>query len=232
MLAQEKNIKGFNVLEVIVVLAIVGLISAAAYPKITHWNAQRQVDSAASKIKTLFTNINAQIQRGNYGFVQVYFFPTNTNLTVISRGMTQSTLAQKVSNGEFQNASSEEKCDLDGDFWDDDGRQSRKPEVGYLELGKVATDIDGPGAICFSKDGRWYSASSSFLNNTTPISSLYICERNAEACLGDDGNLKEMCVNADDKENCMEHLYVVSWSRFGNIRLEKYNGITDEWINQ
>ena len=65
-------------------------------------------------------------------------------------------------------------------------------------------------AICFSKDGRWYSASSSFLNNTTPISSLYICERNAEACLGDDGNLKEMCVNADDKENCMEHLYGVS----------------------
>ena len=77
MLAQEKNIKGFNVLEVIVVLAIVGLITAVAYPKISHWNAQRQVDTAATKIKTLFTNINAQIQRGNYGFVQVYFFPTN-----------------------------------------------------------------------------------------------------------------------------------------------------------
>lgn len=174
----------------------------------------------------------AAVLRRNYGFVQVYFSPTDTNLTVISRGMTQSTLAQKVSNGEFQNASSEEKCDLDGDFWDDDGRQSRKPEVGYLELGKVATDIDGPGAICFSKDGRWYSASSSFLNNTTPISSLYICERNAEECLGDDGNLKEMCVNVEEKENCIEHLYVVSWSRFGNIRLEKYNGRTDEWINQ
>ena len=59
MLAQEKNIKGFNVLEVIVVLAIVGLISAAAYPKITHWNVQRQVDSAAAKIKTLFTKTDS-----------------------------------------------------------------------------------------------------------------------------------------------------------------------------
>ena len=102
MLAQEKNIKGFNVLEVIVVLAIVGLITAVAYPKISHWNAQRQVDTAATKIKTLFTNINAQIQRGNYGFVQVYFSPGIQNLTVLTRGMTQSTLAQKVSNGEFQ----------------------------------------------------------------------------------------------------------------------------------
>ena len=236
MLAQEKNIKGFNVLEVIVVLAIVGLITAVAYPKISHWNAQRQVDTAATKIKTLFTNINAQIQRGNYGFVQVYFSPAPQNLTVLTRGMTQSTLAQKVSNGEFQNATSAEKCDLDGDFWDDDGRSSRKPEVGYFELEKVITDVD-LGAICFSKDGRWYSASTNFLDNNSPISSLYICEKKAGSCLTDGGDLKEMCVNVEKEdgvaqEDCMDYLYLVSWSRFGNIRLEKYNGRTDEWINQ
>tara|TARA_B100000965_G_scaffold405706_1_gene440842 strand:- start:877 stop:1587 length:711 start_codon:yes stop_codon:yes gene_type:complete len=236
MLAQEKNIKGFNVLEVIVVLAIVGIITAVAYPKISHWNAQRQVDTAATKIKTLFTNINAQIQRGNYGFVQVYFSPGIQNLTVLTRGMTQSTLAQKVSNGEFQNATSTEKCDLDGDFWDDDGRSSRKPEVGYLELEKVITDVD-LGAICFSKDGRWYSASTNFLDNNSPISSLYICEKKAGSCLTDGGDLKEMCVNVEKedgvpKADCMNYLYLVSWSRFGNIRLEKYNGRTDEWINQ
>ena len=84
MLAQEKNIKGFNVLEVIVVLAIVGLISAVAYPKITHWNAQRQVYSAASKIKTLFTNINAQVQRGLYGFVQIYVKKNKDSLEQIN----------------------------------------------------------------------------------------------------------------------------------------------------
>ena len=96
MLAQEKNIKGFNVLEVIVVLAIVGLITAVAYPKISHWNAQRQVDTAATKIKTLFTNINSQVQRGNYGFVQVYINSIDTRVDVFSKGMKTSTLAQKI----------------------------------------------------------------------------------------------------------------------------------------
>ena len=29
-----------------------------------------------------------------------------------------------------------------------------------------------------------------------------------------------------------EYLYAVSWSRFGNIKLEKYNLDNDVWINQ
>ena len=46
-----------------------------------------------------------------------------------------------------------------------------------------------------------------------------------------------MCVNVEKvdgvaQEDCMDYLYLVSWARFGNIRLEKYNGRTDEWINQ
>ena len=36
MLGQAKNIKGFNLLELIVVLTIVGVISAVAYPIFPH----------------------------------------------------------------------------------------------------------------------------------------------------------------------------------------------------
>ena len=72
MLAQEKKIKGFSVLEILVTLCLVGIISALAYKPITDWNKQREVDNSAIKVKTLFTNINAQVQRGLYGFVQIY----------------------------------------------------------------------------------------------------------------------------------------------------------------
>ena len=68
MQVQEKNNKGFSVLEVIVVLAIIGVISAVAYTNISHWHKARQINNSAIKIKTLFTNINSQVQRGNYGF--------------------------------------------------------------------------------------------------------------------------------------------------------------------
>ncbi len=42
MQALEKNIKGFNILEVVVVLVIVGVISAAAYPKFTDWKKKKR----------------------------------------------------------------------------------------------------------------------------------------------------------------------------------------------
>ena len=223
MQVQEKNNKGFSVLEVIVVLAIIGVISAVAYPNISHWNKARQINNSAIKIKTLFTNINSQVQRGNYGFVQVYINSiVGTRVDVFSKGMKTSTLAQKInSDSNFKEIS--QRCNTDdNDYWDDDGNIHRKPEVIKLELDKIATSFTGVGAVCFSKDGRWYSASKKLINGSVPITAIYICEKAAGSCTNVEGGI-------NDK---VEYLYAVSWSRFGNIKLEKYNSDRDEWINQ
>ena len=42
---QEKNIKGFSVLELVVVLTIVAIISVVAYPNFSEWNIERAVRS-------------------------------------------------------------------------------------------------------------------------------------------------------------------------------------------
>ena len=57
MRAQEKNIKGFNVLELIAVVLIIGIISAAAYPKFSGWKTQREIRDAALKIKSLMLDV-------------------------------------------------------------------------------------------------------------------------------------------------------------------------------
>ena len=62
MQVPEKNIKGFNILELIVVLAIIGVISAAAYPKFSSWKQSREVRTDALKVKKIFESINAQVQ--------------------------------------------------------------------------------------------------------------------------------------------------------------------------
>ena len=61
MQLQEKNNKGFTILEVVVVLLIVGIISALAYPGISNCAKDREVSSAAIKIKNLYTNIKYTI---------------------------------------------------------------------------------------------------------------------------------------------------------------------------
>ena len=226
MQVQEKNNKGFSVIEVIVVLAIIAIISTVAYPNISHWNKARQINNSAIKIKTLFTNINSQVQRGNYGFVQIYINSTDTKVDVISKGMKTSTLAQKI-NGDDDFKSISERCNTDdNDYWDDDGNIDRKPEVIKIELDKIATTFIGVGAVCFSKDGQWYSASKNLINGNVPITSIYICEKELESCVTE--NAKGEIVIDDE----VEYLYAVSWSRFGNIKLEKYNLDKDVWINQ
>ena len=56
MQVPEKNIKGFNILELIVVLAIIGVISAAAYPQFSSWKKGREVRTDALKVKKVFDN--------------------------------------------------------------------------------------------------------------------------------------------------------------------------------
>ena len=78
MRAQEKNIKGFTILELLVVIVIISVISAVAYPNFSSWRKEREVRGAAVEIKNLFTNISSQVQRGMYAFVQVDILESST----------------------------------------------------------------------------------------------------------------------------------------------------------
>ena len=221
MLVQEKKIKGFSLLEILVTLCLVGIVSALAYKPITDWNKQREVDNSAIKVKTLFTNINAQVQRGLYGFVQIYVKKNKDSLLIASRGMNTSTLAQKI-NTDSEFGKIDERCNTNGDYWDDDGLVDRKPEVSKLTLDNVVTSFSGEAAVCFSKDGRWFSADENFISGTDPVYGMFICEQSAMSCTAESGEIKEN----------VQYLYEVNWTRFGNINLEKYDGNKEKWISR
>ena len=222
MQVQEKNIKGFNLIELLVVIAIISVISAAAYPNFSSWKKAREVRGAAVKIKSLFTNINSQVQRGLYGFVQVEVKATTTGeVEVISKGMKLSNLSSKINDSKDDwNTDQTLRCALVQD-WDDEGNKSNKLEVNSLKFDDIAVNFEKKsGTVCFSKDGSWYSTAEEFDSS----GAFYICEVKEIKC--------DVKADGDPNDVNQDNLFALNWSRFGNITLEKWSKSKSEWILQ
>ena len=166
MRAQDEKIKGFNLLELIVVVVIIGVISAIGYPKFSDWRLDRETRNSVIKIKSLIQGINAQVQRGQYAFVQVHV-EEDDGLIVTSKGMKPQKLASLLNDGDSEWWNDEGEPDFanickttdDDTYWDDNPFQgANNIEVRQITLDNVATTWQGTdGAVCFSKNDRWYS---------------------------------------------------------------------------
>ena len=245
MRVQDEKIKGFNVLELLIVIAIIGVLSAVAYPNFSDWRKDRETRSAVVKIKSLIEGINAQVQRGQYAFVQVdveegRLINEDDGLIVTSKGMKPKTLATLLNNGESDWwVRPNERCNIvDEAYWDEDPDPDRnqiidldKIEVRQIVLDNVATTWrDDVGAVCFGKNDQWYSGNGELVSSSGDDvivdSYLFICNRSNTRSQCDIDNVTGEPTTEHD------HLYVIEWSRFGNIKLEKWNKRDSEWIEQ
>ena len=241
MRVQEKNIRGFNLLELLVVIVIISIISAAAYPNFSSWRKEREVRNASTKIKNLFTNINSQVQNGSFAFVQVEVTNEFDDLAVISKGLNMDTLTQKIRNVDKWNSDITTRCNAD-QTWDEEGATrltakdpwsvSNNLQVGFLSFDDIVVNFDGetPGTICFSKDGTWYSADGEFESSNSIIEKLFICNGTS--------TITKCNVSSGIPSLDHDYVYEINWSRFGNVTMEKWKKkkivlegkVTYEWV--
>ena len=230
MPAQEKKIKGFNLLELIVVVVIIGIISAVAYPNFSSWSKERKTRLAAVKIIDLITGINLQVKRGLYAYVQVHFEDKGEELIVTSKGMNIDNLSSRINDsGSKWNTKPSARCLMDdseslGDYWNDVA-PSEKSEVRQIILDDVATTFESEvGVVCFSKSGNYFNANGTLASGTAnvPDEFIFICTRttSSSSCTIDgDGDPKEDNVYAEKKK----FLFSIGWTRFGDVSLEKWS---------
>ena len=227
----EKNIKGFNLLEVLIVIVIIGFISAVAYPNLSGWSKERKARGAAIKIKSLIEKINAQVQRGNYAFVQVFFNAGTTMVEVKSKGMKISTLNSKINDGDnVWNADATSRCNILSDtYWDDDPDEADILEVQKIELDEVMVNFEGISAICFSKNAKWFSGAGTFVtgagDDIAIDERIFVCLRLSDinTCRVDETS----GIPADTSD---KNLFSVDWTRFGDVTIDKWSPGKTDWV--
>ena len=237
MRVPDEKTKGFNILELIVVLLLVGIVSALGYPEITKWRKDREVKSFAIATKTLIEGIVAQVQRGQYAFVQVRVDETGETqdpnsdrvLTITSKGMKPETLANLLNDpGSAWRTTAAGRCNIaDDDYWDADGGTDDLIEVRSIDVVNLATTFrGGTGAVCFGKNDQWFSGAGTLAVGGIPDGALFICDIGVgrNTCdVNDEGSPATGAVH--------KYLYSIEWSRFGNVVLERWDNNAG-WVNQ
>ncbi len=210
----KQDIKGFTILELLVVITIVAIVSAVGYPNFMDWRKDREVRAAAEKVATMLTGISTQAQKGYFPFVQFQVTPGNSNVVFTSKGMTQDTMSIKL------NQSSTKRLDCtiaNSGYWDNHLVDTYSAEVGV--------NISGSGAVCFSKDGSYFSEKNTL--EDSQVTNITLAGRTSNnyliICLKSGGGLM-MIGSGSGLCGIDQPQYLVEWSRFGNIKKFKWSG--------
>ena len=235
---QDQAIKGFTLLELLVVISLVAIISAVAYPNFSSWKTEREVRTGTEKIASMLSNIATQTQRGNFSYSQFEILPLqpvqgkSKSTVFFTKGMKKQSFTALINTG------ASPACTITKiGHWDNLGGpisisgnthshyyEVYNPEKGIDDV-KIATHLSSGAAICFGTSGNYYKATDGLSNlsalniniegaptrNYIIICTLKVAETNGNKCPTGGSKLEKPA-------------YLVKWSRFGNVSKYKWNG--------
>ena len=230
---QKQNIKGFTLLELLVIVAITLIVAGIGYPEFNKWNRDRLIRVQAEKITNLFTTATTQVERGAYPYVRVEFVNGTSPSQIIVKGISQDLLSKKINGptdpscsvADFTNTSAYQVDEITSHTLDD------KTHIPALAPKAGQTSVGSGGAICFSKGGKYFKQHGSadlqgniaFDNNSSAATNNYVtvCHLSSSKC-------DAVSKSFDDDYPT----YLVRYSRFGLITKYKWNIKNSDWSSQ
>ena len=225
---QKKTTNGLTILELLVVIAVIGIFSVIAYPNITKWIADRGVKKDVYDVINYVNARKSEIQNGEYGMHQVAL---NTRVHTYS-----------MSTKDFFDIY--KKVGVSNYFRDNRVCRYQQPKtkqntnrIPNLEIGSRNNDSDSnvyPSSnhsspknfslICITKDGtiRHENNNPKNVNVRDPSTGKYY-------------DYYMFCAKIySTAKNCKEGakheiMYRITWDRYVNFKIYKYNKNKDTW---
>ena len=218
--------RAFTILELLVVLAVIGVFSAIAYPNVSGWIADRNVKNAAFETVAFVKDRKSEVTSGKYGMTQILF---NRQLQVFTMSPDKFIEIYKSTSSPFSSHKQNYTCGFGDTAGFTRQNQYDKEDFGpYVQESDVhiypsAWHNPMRTAVCITKDG----SISYFRPNQNG--------RIKDQSTGQMVDFFLFCSKSNSTESSckynsnLEYRYMITLDRFQNMKVFKYNKNKNKW---
>jgi len=217
--------RGFTIIELLVVLAVMGVFTAIAYPNISSWITDREVKKEVYETVTFIKERKAEVTSGKYGMTQLHLKPNLEVYTMSPENFTN-TYHSVSSNNSYK---TNKQCD---NGWRQSGFvRNRGLETLKLSVSNNDSSVHvypngahnpGSSVICITKDGT--------------IKYMRVRKADKDPSTGQNVDMFVFCSKSNTNQNTckynanFDHMYKINSDNFQNIKVYKKNKKKNSWI--
>ena len=222
----RKQNKAFSIIELLVVLAVIGVFVGIAYPNISNWIADRNVKKEAYEVITYLKERKNEVQTGQYGMAQV----TMNSRIFTAKMSNENFIKEYKSIDKNSSYKTNKKCGYyqpngfipDESLKFDLGSRNNGSNVWTYPNGSVFGGLEAYSAICITKDG---SITFDRGNLNEPDKKTNQSVDYFLLCSKTNSTARECKIGAK-----FDHMYKITWDRFVNTKLYKYRKNKNDWM--
>ena len=219
----KKKIKAFTILELLVVLAVLGVFSAIAYPNISSWITDREVKKEVYETVAFIKERKAEVTSGTYGMTQIVLKP-NIEVYTMSPQNFFNTYQDISSTSSYK---SSRQCDYgyrQSGFQRNRNLETLRFQINVSPVQVYPNGAHNPSAtyLCITKDGS--------------IKFMRLRKTDRDPSTNQNVDMFVFCSKSNTNQNTckfnanFDHMYKLNIDNFQNVKVYKKNKNKNSWI--
>ena len=217
--------RGFTIIELLVVLAVMGVFAAIAYPNIMSWITDREVKKEVYETVAFIKERKTEVTSGKYGMTQLHLKPNLEVYTMSPENFTN-TYHSVSSNNSYK---TNKQCD---NGW----RQSGFVRNRGLETLKLSVSNNDSSVHVYPNAAHNPSSSVICITKDGTIKYMRVRKADKDPSTGQNVDMFVFCSKSNSTQNSckynanFDHMYKINSDNFQNIKVYKKNKKKNSWV--